>query len=111
LSASQPTVRPGSTSAVAPDFSHKKFNCFYTSLRNCCSKEVSSTVPLSFLLSSASFLFLLPSYKKVRTHKRGVDQLSQLLITVTQKTAACTYEHNYETHHLFEVQHLFTAAL
>jgi len=43
------------------------------------------------------------SYKKVRSRKKGVDQLSQLPITVTQKAAACTYEHNYETCHLFEV--------
>jgi len=50
-------VRPSSTSAIVPDFHTRKV--IVSSLQNCCSEEVLSTMPWSFLS-------LLLSYKNVR---------------------------------------------
>jgi len=78
-----PTIIPGSTSAMAPDFSHKKV--IASSLRNYYSEEGLSTAPWSFFLSITPFLSLLLPYKNVRNSQKRYQSSAMASDCVTQK--------------------------
>jgi len=68
---------------MAPDFHARKVTV--SSLQNCYSKEGSSTVPWSFLLSVACFLSLLLPYKKVKNLQKMCQLIAMASDYFTQK--------------------------
>jgi len=93
----QPAIRPSSTGGMAIDYLRNKDNhylCIYKTviLINAC--PLHHGLFFTHLFPSFS---LVVSYRKVRNSQKGIDRLSQLLVTShahERKTAACTCEHN-----------------